>query len=150
MAEPKLILLVEDNKHDELLTLRALKQHNIQHDVVICRDGAEALDFVLRRGAHAARDPGAHPAVTLLDLKIPKVDGLEVLAAIRKNPETKQWPVVILTTSREEVDVARSYENGANSYVQKPVDYQSFSEAVKHLGLYWLLVNHPPEARPEA
>jgi two-component system, response regulator len=141
----KTILLIEDNKQDEILTLKALKKHDLNHDIVICRDGAEALDWIFMRGQYATRNSAQVPTVTLLDLKLPKKDGHEVLAEMRSSPMTKKWPVVILTSSREESDLAKSYESGANSYVQKPVDFNAFSEAVRNLGVYWLFINIPPE-----
>jgi two-component system response regulator len=140
----KVILLVEDNDHDVQLTMRALKQHNITNDVVVARDGAEALDWLFGTGAHAGRDSSDMPTVVLLDLELPKVDGFEVLQRIRADDRTRLLPVVILTSSREEKDRLNGYELGANSYVQKPVDFSQFSEAVKELGLYWLLLNEPP------
>jgi CheY-like chemotaxis protein len=143
----KVILLVEDNEDDTTLTLRALKQHNIYNEVVIARDGAEALNWLFGTGAHADRDAREVPTVVLLDLNLPKVDGFEVLKRIRADERTKLLPVVILTSSKEEEDRARSYELGVNSYVQKPVDFDRFSEAVRQLGLYWLLLNEPPPKR---
>ncbi len=140
----KTILLVEDNPDDVDLTLRALRQHNVQNELVVVRDGAEALDYIFTTGAYASRDPGTRPAVVLLDLKLPKIDGLEVLRRIRADERTETLPVVILTSSKEEQDLVNSYKLGANSYVQKPVDFTQFSEAVKQLGLYWLLLNEPP------
>ena len=140
----KVILLVEDNDDDVQLTLRAMKQHNIRNDVVVVRDGAEALDWLFGTGSHAGRDTSEMPTVVLLDLKLPKLDGFEVLKRIRADERTKLLPVVILTSSREEEDRLNGYELGANSFVQKPVDFEQFSEAVKELGLYWLLLNEPP------
>ena len=145
MEQYKTILLVEDNKQDELLTIRALQKHGIRHEIVVCRDGAEALDWLKARGQHSKRDLTLVPTVVLLDLKLPKIGGLEVLAAIRNDINTKKLPVVILTTSKEESDIAQSYDNGANSYVQKPVNFNEFSEAVKNLGQYWLRLNEPPK-----
>ena len=144
MKEDKIILLVEDNPDDEALTLRALKKHNIRNEVVVVRDGADALDFLFCTGAHADRDPDDKPQVILLDLKLPKVDGLEVLKRIRADKRTRLLPVVILTSSNEERDLVESYESGANSYVRKPVDFNEFVEAVRELGLYWLVLNEPP------
>jgi two-component system, response regulator len=138
------ILLVEDNADDEDLTLRALKRHNLANEIDIVRDGAEALEFLFCKGAYSDRNPREVPAVVLLDLMLPKVSGLEVLKEIRENKSTAVLPVVILTSSDEEVDMIRSYELGANSYVRKPVDFADFSEAVAQLGLYWLLRNQPP------
>lgn len=141
----KVILLVEDNPDDEALTLRALKKNNIQNDVVIARDGAEALDYLFGTGAYAGRDVSALPSVTLLDLKLPKIDGLEVLKKIRSDERTRFLPVVILTSSKEEQDLINGYRLGANSYIRKPVDFSQFIDAVRQLGLYWLLLN---EAAP--
>jgi two-component system, response regulator len=142
--DDKLILLVEDNPDDEALTLRAFKKNNILNPVVVVRDGAEALDFVFRKGQYAnlAMDP--FPQVILLDLKLPKVGGLEVLRRIREDVRTKLLPVVILTSSDEERDIVKSYSNGANSYIRKPVDFKEFMEAVKQIGVYWLIMNKPP------
>jgi CheY-like chemotaxis protein len=141
----RIILLVEDNPNDEALTLRALKKSNILNPVVVARDGAEALDYLFARGAHQGRKTG-NPEVVLLDLKLPKVDGLEVLRQLRADERTKLLPVVVLTSSVEEQDVMRGYALGANSYVRKPVDFDQFVEAVKQLGLYWLVLNQrPPE-----
>ena len=135
---------MEDNEDDELLTLRALTRDNIKNDVVVARNGADALDFLFGTGAHAGRDLSVMPEVTLLDLKLPKVSGLEVLRALRANDLTKLLPVVVLTSSLEEQDLIRSYGLGANSYVRKPVDFNQFTEAVRHLGLYWLILNEEP------
>ena len=142
--ESKTILLVEDNPDDEALTLRALKKNNIMNEVVVMRDGAEALDYLFCRGAQANRNPHKQPAITLLDLKLPKVDGLEVLRQIRANPSTQLLPVVILTSSKEEQDLINGYRLGANSYIRKPVDFGQFMEAVRSLGLYWLVLNETP------
>lgn len=139
-----MILLVEDNPDDEALTLRALKKNNIKNEVVVARDGVEALDFLFGTGSHAGRDVHRVPEIILLDLKLPKVDGLEVLRKIRENEYTRLLPVVILTTSSEEHDRLLSYDLGANSYVRKPVDFQQFIEAVGQLGLYWLILNERP------
>ena len=136
----KVILLVEDNPRDEALTLRALKKSNIVNDVVIARDGVEALDYFFGTGEHAA-EPPVMPQLVLLDLKLPKVDGLEVLRKIRANERTRRLPVVIFTSSSEEEDMIKSYDLGANSYVRKPVESEQFAEATKQLGLYWLLIN---------
>lgn len=144
MATGKAILLVEDNPDDEALTVRALAKNNIRNDVIVARDGREALDYLFCRGAHANRDPARMPEVILLDLKLPKIDGLEVLKAIRADERTKLLPVVILTSSKEERDIIDGYSLGANSYVRKPVDFVEFTEAVGRLGLYWLLVNEGP------
>ncbi len=140
----KIILLVEDNLDDVELTLRSLKKHNISNEVVVTRDGAEALDYLFTTGAYADRDKSTMPAVILLDLKLPKIDGLEVLRRLRADERTKLLPVVILTSSKEEQDMLNGYKLGANSYVRKPVDFNQFSDAVKQLGLYWLLLNEPP------
>ena len=139
-----LILLVEYNPDDEELTLRAIKKNNIGNNLVVVRDGAEALDFLYCSGAYADRDPHELPQVILLDLKLPKVDGLEVLAHIRAEQSTRFLPVVVLTSSREEQDLIKSYQLGANSYVRKPVDFTQFIEAVRQLGLYWLVLNEIP------
>jgi two-component system, response regulator len=144
MPPDRNILLVEDNPDDEALTLRALKKNRIANEVVVCRDGAEALDYLFSRGAFAGRDGSDLPQVILLDLKLPKVDGLEVLRQIRADGRTSIVPVVILTSSREDEDIARSYQLGANSYVRKPVDFVEFSEAARQLGMYWLLLNQAP------
>jgi CheY-like chemotaxis protein len=142
--DEKIILLVEDNADDEELTLRALKKNNIQNDVVVARDGAEALDYLFGVGAWAGRDASKVPAVTLLDLNLPKVDGLEVLRRLRADERTEYLPVVILTSSKEEQDVLNGYKFGANSYIRKPVDFAQFMEAVRNLGLYWLVLNESP------
>jgi two-component system response regulator len=138
------ILLVEDNPDDEALTLRALKKNNITNEVVVARDGAEALDYLFGTGTYAGRDVNIQPQVTLLDLKLPKIDGLEVLKRLRADERTRLLPVVILTSSTEEQDRLRGYGLGANSYVRKPVDFDQFIEAVRQLGLYWLLLNELP------
>ena len=138
------ILLVEDNPDDEALTLRALRKSNILNEVVVARDGVEALDYLFCRGTYANRKPDHGPAVTLLDLKLPKLDGLEVLKAIRANPATQLLPVVILTSSKEEQDLINGYRLGANSYIRKPVDFNQFVEAVRALGVYWLVLNERP------
>jgi two-component system, response regulator len=140
----KVILLVEDNPDDEALTLRALKKNNIMNEVVVARDGVEALDYLFGTGAHAGRDTSNQPQIVLLDLKLPRIDGLEVLRRIRADERTRLQPVVVLTTSNEDRDVIASYQLGANSYIRKPVDFEQFMEAVRHLGLYWLVLNIPP------
>jgi len=132
------ILLVEDNASDAELTLRALKQRNLANQVHVCRDGAEAMDFF-------SRGEGSIPKVVLLDLKLPKVDGLEVLRRLKQDTRTKSIPIVVLTSSREEPDIERAYALGANSYIVKPVDFDAFARAVSDVGLYWLLLNHPPQ-----
>jgi two-component system, response regulator len=142
----KVILLVEDNPDDEELTLRALKKNNIQNEVIIARDGVEALDYLFGTGRYAGRDVTQVPSVTLLDLKLPKIDGLEVLKRIRADEKTRFLPVVILTSSKEEQDLLNGYALGANSYIRKPVDFSQFIDAVRQLGLYWLLLN---EAAPQ-
>jgi two-component system response regulator len=140
----KVILLVEDNADDEALTLRSFKRCNILNDVVVARDGVEALDYLFGTGQYAGRDMSDLPAVVMLDLKLPKIDGLEVLRRLREDPRTRLAPVVILTSSREERDVVNGYKLGANSYIRKPVDFEQFAGAVQQLGLYWLLLNEPP------
>lgn len=140
-ANEKVILLVEDNPRDEELTLRALLKSKVLNPVVVARDGVAALDYLFARGPHAGRSTAELPQLVLLDLKLPKVDGLEVLRVLRESEITKLLPVVILTSSIEEEDVMRSYSLGANSYVRKPVDFDQFSEAVRQLGLYWLVLN---------
>jgi two-component system response regulator len=147
MENNKAILLVEDNPDDEALTLRALKKNNIMNEVVVARDGVEALDYLFGTGAHAGRDSHNLPQIVLLDLKLPRIDGLEVLRRIRSNRRTRLQPVVILTTSNEDHDVISSYELGANSYIRKPVDFEQFMEAVRNLGLYWLVLNIAPPHR---
>jgi two-component system response regulator len=137
------ILLVEDNADDEALTLRALKKNNIRNEIVIARDGVEALDYLFGTGSHSGRDLRVQPQVILLDLKLPKVDGLEVLRRIRTNEATRLLPVVILTSSNEESDRISGYGLGANSYVRKPVDFTQFADSVRQLGLYWLILNEP-------
>jgi two-component system response regulator len=139
----RVILLVEDNRDDEELTLRALAKSKITNPVVVVRDGVEALDWMFRRGSHAQRPEHQVAQVVLLDLKLPKVDGLEVLRELRANNTTKLTPIVILTSSVEEQDLIRGYGLGANSYIRKPVDFTQFVEAVRQLGLYWLVLNQP-------
>lgn len=141
----RIILLVEDNPDDEALTLRALKRSNILNEVVVAHDGVEALDYLFAEGSYAGRDASVIPEVILLDLKLPRIDGMEVLRRIRADKRTKLLPVVVLTSSREEQDIIESYSLGANSYIRKPVDFVQFGQAVQQLGLYWLLLN---EAAP--
>ena len=138
------ILLVEDNQDDIDLTLRALRQHKLISEVVVVKDGAEALDYLFARGPYKGRNPEEVPQLVLLDVNLPKLSGLDVLKQLRDDARTKLLPVVMLTTSREERDVAESYANGANSYVQKPVDFAAFTEAVRQLGVYWLMLNETP------
>jgi two-component system response regulator len=145
MAE-RFMLLVEDNADDEILTLHALQENKILNKVVVARDGAEALDYLFGTGTHAGRDVSEMPTVILLDLKLPKIDGLEVLRRLRADDRTRLLPVVILTTSQEDRDLITSYSLGANSYVHKPVDMNQFIMAVRQLGLFSLLVNHPPQS----
>ena len=144
MAAERTILLVEDNPDDEALTLRAFRKNNIRNPVHVARDGAEALDYLLGTGAHAGGGPSALPQVVLLDLKLPKVDGLEVLRRMRADERLRLVPVVILTSSREEQDLVNGYRLGANSYIRKPVDFMQFNSAVNQLGLYWLVLNELP------
>lgn len=142
------ILLVEDNRDDQDLTLRALRRNNIQNDIVIANDGVEALNYLFAEGAHSDRDPSRTPVLVLLDLKLPKVDGFQVLTRLRADPRTSLVPVVVLTSSREQRDLVESYRSGANSYIQKPVDFMEFMEAVRQLGLYWLIHNQIPSSSP--
>ena len=145
--KPKIILLVEDNPSDVGLTQRALAKSRISNEMVVTEDGQEALDYLFAGGQYTGRDVSNLPALVLLDLKLPRVDGLEVLRQIRADARTSRLPVVILTTSKEEQDVARSYDLGANSYIRKPVDFIQFAQAVEHLGLYWLVLNEPAPPR---
>jgi two-component system response regulator len=147
IEQGQVILLVEDNPDDEALTLRALKKNNILNEVVVARDGVEALDYLFASGRYASRDVRAQPQLILLDLKLPKLDGLEVLRRLRADSRTALQPVVILTTSNEDRDVIASYQLGANSYIRKPVDFDQFMEAVRQLGLYWLVLNVPAPSR---
>jgi two-component system response regulator len=139
------ILLVEDNPQDAELTIRALKKHNLANRLITVEDGAEALDFIFCRGKYATRELSHSPKVVLLDLKLPKVSGLEVLRALKQDEKTRTIPVVVVTSSREDPDIKTAYSLGANSYVVKPVDFDAFAESVSTLGLYWLLVNQPPK-----
>jgi len=139
----KVILLVEDNADDEILTLRALEKNNIHNEVVVVRDGVEALDFLFSTGAYSGRDQQQMPQIILLDLNLPRLNGLEVLKRIRADERTRLLPTVILTTSREDQDIINSYSLGANSYIRKPVDFIQFVEAVRQLNLYWLVLNEP-------
>src|SRR6267154_173663 len=147
MMPDKIILLVEDNADDEKLTIRALRKNNIANEVVVARNGVEALDFLFGTGDYAGRNLSVMPQVVLLDLKLPKLDGLEVLRRVRADDRTKLLPIVILTSSNEEADRIHGYGLGANSYVRKPVDFNQFSEAACQLGLYWLVLNQPAPAR---
>ena len=142
------ILLVEDNPDDVDLTLRAFRKSKIANEIVIARDGVEALDYLFATGQHAGRDNSSLPQLVLLDLKLPRLDGLQVLERIRANPKTRLLPVVILTSSTEQPDLVTGYSLGANSYIRKPVDFQEFLVAVRRLGLYWLLLNQPPPHPP--
>jgi CheY-like chemotaxis protein len=144
MKENKMILMVEDNPSDIELTKRALRGKNIFNDIVVAEDGQEALDYLFGTGVHAGRDLTKMPSVILLDLKMPRVNGLEVLQRIRSDPRTKRLPVVVLTSSQEDEDIIRSYDFGANSYIRKLIDFIRFADAIFHLGLYWLLINEPP------
>lgn len=138
------ILLVEDNPNDAELTLDALREHNLANHIHVARDGVEALDFLFRNGPHKDRG-GENPKLVLLDLKLPRVNGLEVLERLRADPQTKKIPVVVLTSSREERDIVESYNLGVNSYIVKPVDFEQFTSAVRQIGFYWLLLNQPPQ-----
>src|SRR5882762_1840171 len=143
----KLIMLVEDSPDDEELTTRALRQAKIANEIVVARAGAETLDFLFGEGAHDGRDLSRMPAVILLDLKLPKLSGLDVLNRLRADPRTKLIPTVILTSSSEEEDMLKSYQSGANSYVRKPIDFGQFANAVSQLGMYWILINQSPPTR---
>jgi CheY-like chemotaxis protein len=144
MNSEKIILLVEDNPDDAALIRRVLEKHSVANRIVEVHDGVEALDYLFGTGAHAGRDLRQQPQLVLLDLKLPKVDGLEVLRRVRNDPRTRLQPVVILTSSKEEKDIVNGYALGANSYVRKPVDFTEFSEAIRQLGFYWLLFNETP------
>jgi two-component system, response regulator len=143
----KVILLVEDNPDDEALAVRALKKNNVLNEIAVARDGVEALEYLFGEGAHADRDAELVPQLVLLDLKLPKLDGLGVLRRLRADPRTKLLPVVLLTSSTEEEDLLNGYGFGANSYVRKPVDFDQFKEAIRQLSLYWLVLNEPPPRR---
>lgn len=145
--DEKLILLVEDNEDDVELTRRALEKNNICNRVVVARDGVEALEYLFCEGAYADRDPAGRPEVILLDLNMPRLGGLDVLKRVRADSRTRMIPIVVLTSSKEESDLVQSYSGGANSYIQKPVDFPQFTEAVRHLGLYWLVLNVPPPGK---
>jgi two-component system response regulator len=144
MKEKKVILLVEDNQDDEELALLALKKGHVANEVVVARDGAEALDYLFGTGEHTGRDVSILPQLVLLDLKLPKIDGLEVLRRLRADTRTRRLPIVILTSSKAEEDLIKGYDEGANSYVRKPVDFRQFTEAVRHLQMYWLVLNEAP------
>lgn len=150
MDRNKVILLVEDNQDDEELTVRALRKNQILDDVVVARDGEEALDFLFGTGDHAGRDVNALPDLVVLDLNLPKLNGLEVLRRVRADPRTKLVPVVVLSSSKEDEDIVRSYSVGANAYVQKPVDFKEFDVAVRAVGAFWLSVNQSPAGRSPA
>jgi two-component system, response regulator len=143
MSRSKVILLVEDNSDDVELTLRAFRKSKVLNDIVVVRDGVEALDYLFATGPHAGRDPNLTPEVVLLDLKLPKIGGLEVLRRLRAEERTRRIPVVVLTSSNEEKDILSSYDLGANSFVRKPVDFAQFLEAAQQLGMYWLVMNEP-------
>ena len=145
--QQKVLLLVEDNPDDEALTLRALRKHNLVNEIVVARDGQEALDYLFGEGEYSGRDTRILPQVILLDLNLPKVDGLQVLERLRAEPQTRHIPVVVLTSSNQEQDMLRSYALGANGYVRKPVDFEQFLEAARQLGLYWLVLNEVPYGR---
>ncbi len=142
----RVILLVEDNPNDVELTLRAFEKSNVTREIVVARDGEQAIQFLFSTGPHAGRDPGRMPEVVLLDMKLPKIDGLSVLRRMRADERTRRLPVVMLTSSKEERDVVTSYDLGANSFVRKPVDFGEFVDAARHLGIYWLTMNEPPPA----
>ena len=148
MTRNRLILLVEDNPNDVELTLRAFEKSQVLNEIVVARDGEQAIHYLFSTGPHADRDPAMMPEVVLLDMKLPKIDGLGVLRRMRADERTKRLPVVMLTSSKEEKDVVSSYDLGANSFVRKPVDFGEFVEAARHLGIYWLIVNEPAPERP--
>ena len=147
MPARKMILLVEDNEDDEVLTLRALRKNHIDNEVVVARDGVEAVDYLFGTGTHAGRDTAIQPQVVLLDLNLPRISGLEVLKRMRADRRTRHVPVVVLTSSKEDEDIVQSYDNGANAYVRKPVEFEQFIEAVRTLGLFWLLLNESRSGR---
>lgn len=146
MTRNRVILLVEDNANDIELTLRAFEKSNVTNEIVVACDGEQAIHYLFATGPHADRDPTMMPEVVLLDMKLPKIDGLGVLRRMRADERTKRLPVVMLTSSKEEKDVVTSYDLGANSFVRKPVDFSQFVDAVRHLGIYWLVMNEPPPA----
>jgi len=146
--EQKIILLVEDNPDDVTLTLHALKKSNITNEVVVAQDGKEALDYLFGKGEYASRNTSKMPVLILLDLNLPKINGIEVLQRIRADERTRILPTVILTSSKEEQDLVNGYRSGANSYIRKPVDFNQFAEAIRQLGLYWLVLNEPPPLKP--
>jgi two-component system, response regulator len=143
LRSKKVLLLVEDNRDDEELTRMAFEASHLLNEIIVVRDGAEALDFLFATGSHAGRDPAIAPQLVLLDLNLPKISGLDVLRRIRAEPKTALIPVVVLTSSHEEEDILRSYRTGANAYVRKPVNFAEFSEATKQLGVFWFLLNNP-------
>jgi CheY-like chemotaxis protein len=147
MIRSRIILLVEDNPNDVKLTMSAFEKSNVSNEIVVVSDGEEAIDYLFATGRHAGRDPKVMPEVVLLDMKLPKIDGLGVLRRLRADERTRRLPVVILTTSKEEKDITSSYNLGANSFVRKPVDFVQFIDAARHLGLYWLVMNEPPPRR---
>jgi two-component system response regulator len=147
MIRSRVILLVEDNPNDVKLTMHAFEKSNISNEIIVVGDGEEAIDYLFATGRHADRDPKVIPEVILLDLKLPKIDGLGVLRRLRADERTRRLPVVILTSSKEEKDVTSSYNLGANSFIRKPVDFDQFIDAAQHLGLYWLVMNEPPPRR---
>jgi two-component system response regulator len=151
MHDERVILLVEDNADDEALTLRALKKNRVTNKVVVARDGVQAVDYLFGTGSYAGRDPSDLPQIVLLDLKLPRLDGFEVLARLRADKRTRLLPVIILTSSKEDRDIAHGYGLGANSYVRKPVDFEQFVEAIRQLSLYWLVLNEsPPDGVPSS